>query len=471
MTLGSLPWRYACASLLALGLTACGGGGGGSAVPTAQLRAIHASADAPKVDILVNGSAALTAVAYKTVSAFLNPPSGVDRIQINPTGSTSSVIDTKVTLSPGHQYTAVALGSVSSSAPAGESLQLALVDDPGNAPATGNVKLRVVHGAPGVPGVDIYVSDPTAALPATPTVAALSFAGIAPAAGSQALQVPAGQYRIRITPAGQPASIAFDSGPLTLAAGSDLLLTAIPAVASAAPIELLAAVAGASSFEIPDVRAAVRVGHFSPNTPAVDVHLHAPSVALSASNLVAPDLMFPMNTSYLPVPADSYRASVALAASETEVIGLDAAPTAGQNLSVFAIGLLQGSGAQALRLAAYPDDRVPAPGMAKVRVIHLSPDAPAVDVVTLINGQPAARLVQNLSFPNATATSLLVPPGSYTLGVVPTGASAPVLPSSAGTTVSLSAGEVVTIAAVGCLATTGACAGGQPFQLVVLSDN
>jgi hypothetical protein len=133
---------------------------------------------------------------------------------------------------------------------------------------------------------------------------------------------------------------------------------------------------------------------------------------------------------------------------------------------VFAIGLLGGTGAQALRLAAFADSRAPVAGKAKVRVIHLSPDAPAVDVVVLVNGAIAARPVTNLSFPNATATSLELDAGTYTLAVVPTGATTPILPTAAGVPVTLAAGDVKTVVAIGALAAPGA----QPFQFKVLDD-
>ena len=94
-----------------------------------------------------------------------------------------------------------------------------------------------------------------------------------------------------------------------------------------------------------------------------------------------------------------------------------------RTLMLPAIGLLGASGAQALRLAAYADDRTPVAGQAKVRVIHLSPDAPAVDVVVLNGAAIAARPVQNLAFPNATVSPLVLAPGSYTLGVTATGSS------------------------------------------------
>jgi hypothetical protein len=47
-----------------------------------------------------------------------------------------------------------------------------------------------------------------------------------------------------------------------------------------------------------------------------------------------------------------------------------------------------------------------------------------------------------------------------------------VLPTAAGVTANVTAGQVLTIAAVGCLnTTTGACTGGRPFAFQVLTDN
>jgi hypothetical protein len=66
-----------------------------------------------------------------------------------------------------------------------------LIDDAGTAPAAGQAKVRVVHGAPAVPNVDIFVTAPNDALPATPTIANLAFAGQAPAAGSARGAAPA----------------------------------------------------------------------------------------------------------------------------------------------------------------------------------------------------------------------------------------------------------------------------------------
>lgn len=445
------------------------GGDDNDVVPTAtqaQLRAVHASADTPLVDVYINGGRALQNVAFGSASAFSGVAAGNTQIQVTLAGQPASTapINVAVPLAAGRDYSAIAIGSGSTGP---TRLQAVLVDDAGTAPAAGQVKLRVVHGAPAVPAVDIFVTAPGAALPATPTIAALSFSQQAPAAAAAALSVPAGSYQIRARVTGQTA-IAYDSGTVALAAGSDIVLVAVAETAvSLSPIQLLLVPKGGSAALAKDARAALRVAHFSPNVPAVDVFLKAPGVANSASNRVLSGVTFPTDSGFLDLLAATYDASVALAGTLTGVIDLNGAALArGTSTSVFAIGLLNGAGNQALRLAAYPDNRSPVAGKAKVRVIHLSPDAPAVDVVVLASGAIAARPVTNIAFPNATATPLELDPGTYTLAVVPTGLAAPILPTAAGVTVTLAAGDVKTIVAIGALATAGA----QPFQLKVLDD-
>lgn len=451
----------------AAALTACGSDDVAQVLPaTTQLRAIHASADTPAVDVYVNGVRALGGVTFGQASGFNTIPAGSTRVQVTPAGQPASAapIDVQATLAERRDTTAIAVGSGASGA---TRLQAVVIDDDGAAPPSGQVKVRVVHGAPSVPAVNVFVTAPDAALPSSPTIPNLSFAQQAPAAGQAALQVPAGNYRIRIAVAGQSA-VAFDSGTLALAAGSDIVVVAVPdAGPSLSPVQLLVAPKGGSAAFARDARAAVRVAHFAPNVPAVDVFLKAPGAANSAANRALTGVTFPNDSGFINVASGTYDAAVSLSGSLASVLELNGAALArGTSTSVFAIGLLNGTGNQALRLAGYADDRAPVAGKAKVRVIHLSPDAPAVDVVVLSGTTIAARPVTNLAFPNATTTSLQLDPGTYTLAVVPTGASTPVLPSAAGVPVTLAAGDVKTIVAIGAL-------GGAPlppFTFKVLDD-
>jgi hypothetical protein len=461
--------RLAAATVATALLAACGGD---DETPTTRLRAIHASADAPAVDVLFGVQAVAAGAQFKQAGAYTSVAAGSSTLRVNLAGTSTTALSAPLGLAANRAYSAIVVGSAAPSAPAGQALAPVLIDDDGAAPASGSVKVRVVHGAPAVPAVDIYVTAPGATLPASPTISALAYRSAAPASGSAALQIPGGDYQIRATVAGQPTAIAFDSGKVSLGAGGDLLIVAVPAASAISPVSLLVAPAAGAAFEIKDTRAALRVAHFAPNVPAVDVFLKAPGEANSAANRALSGVTFPADSGFLNVASGTYDASVALAGTLAGVLDLNgAALAAGSSTSVFAIGLLNGSGDQALRLAAFADDRAAVAGKAKVRVLHLAPDAPAVDVVVLSGGTIAARPVTNLAFPNATPQALELDPGSYTVAVVPTGASTPVLPTAAGATLQLNAGDVISVAAVGCLNTsTGACAGGAAFQFKVLND-
>jgi Domain of unknown function (DUF4397) len=454
---------------LPLTLIACGSGDHPAA--TTSLKAIHASSDTGAVDIRVNNAIAVSGATFKQASGFLSIPAGQTRVQVNAAGSATSAIDATVPLAANRDTTVLAIGNSAAAPGSPSALRALVIDDAGNTPAAGNVKLRVVHAAPAVPAVDIFVTAPTAALPSTATIPALAYATAAPASGSNALEVPGGSYRVRARAVGST-DIAFDSGPITLPANGDLLIAAIPNTTTASPISLLVAPKGAAVFEILDQRARVRVGHFSPDTPAVDAFLSAPGATLSAANRVATSATFPVATNYQGVEPASYVASAALAGTTSAVITLPATLNARDSVSVFAVGLLNGAGAQALQLTAFVDDLLPpAAGQAKVRVLHLAPDAPAVDLVTVGAGgaiSTVAAATNNLTFPNASGGYLSLPAGAVTVAVVPTGTNTPVLPTAAGVTLNLVAGRTYTVAATGCL--TPANCGGNAFAFTVLTD-
>lgn len=96
-----------------------------------------------------------------------------------------------------------------------------------------------------------------------------------------------------------------------------------------------------------------------------------------------------------------------------------------------------------LLLGCSSDDPVgPSAAQAEIRVAHLSPDAPAVDVWV-----DNARTLTNVPF-KAVSDYLLVPAGSHRIQVTPTGATAPVVIDA---TVTLSGDTSYTVAATGLL--------------------
>jgi hypothetical protein len=191
---------------------------------TAQLRVVHASPDAPNVDVLVDNAAALTNVAYKGASNYLPVPSGSRNLKVRATGTTTVVIDQTATLNQSTAYTVLATGRVASIAP------LLLTDDQAS-PAAGNIRLRLVHASPTAGNVDIYVTATTADITtATPTLANVAFR-----AASNYLEAPAGTYRVRITPAGTK-TVAIDVNNVALTAGQVRTAVAVDAPGGGAPL-------------------------------------------------------------------------------------------------------------------------------------------------------------------------------------------------------------------------------------------
>ena len=194
---------------------------------TAELRVVHASPDAPNVDVLVDNTAALTNVAYRAASTYLQVPSGSRNLKVRATGTTTVVIDQTATLNQGSAYTVIATGRVASIAP------LVLTDDQ-TSPAAGNVRLRLVHASPAAGNVDIYVNAPTADITtATPTLANVAFR-----VASNYLEVPAGTYRVRITPAGTK-TVAIDVNNVALTAGQVRTAVAVDAPGGGAPLSAI----------------------------------------------------------------------------------------------------------------------------------------------------------------------------------------------------------------------------------------
>jgi hypothetical protein len=153
--------------------------------------------------------------------------------------------------------------------------------------------------------------------------------------------------------------------------------------------------------------AKVRVGHFSPDAPAVDVYANG--------GAILEDVPFGVLSDYLEVPGGTYTIEVVAAGADPAdgaVIGpVDLEFAAGTMTTVAATNALASIEAQVLADEPNPQD-----GIAQVRVVHFSADAPAVDVA-LDGGDVVAG---DLAYPNA-AGYLDLPEGEYDLEIRPTG--------------------------------------------------
>lgn len=152
--------------------------------------------------------------------------------------------------------------------------------------------------------------------------------------------------------------------------------------------------------------ACINVLHLSPDAPAVDVLLNG-EVALS-------NVAFGEFSGWVNVPAGEHHVQVVPTGEGADMAVIDAMVTveAGAAYHIAAAGLVADIAPQIyqVNLSGLDDET------ARVRVIHTSPDAPAVDIA--VAGGDV--LIENLAFPDAS-DALEVPAGTYDLEVRPTG--------------------------------------------------
>jgi hypothetical protein len=387
-----------------------------------RVRVAHLSPDAPNVDVYVNGNKTLSNVPFKAVSDYLSVPAGEYRFEVRAAGSaanSAAVIDAKATLESGKDYTVAATNLLASIKP------LVLTDD-NAAPAAGKAKVKVVHASPDAPAVDVAVKGGPV------LVSNLAFGN-----ASQTLTVDAATYDLEVRAAGT-STVALALNGTKLDAGKVYTVFAADRLAKITAVAT--AVDGVQVTTPPPApNSRVRVAHLSPDAPNVDVYVN--------STKTLSNVPFKAVSDYLSVPAGEYRFEVrpaGAAASSPAVIDAKATLESGKDYTVAAINLL----ASIKPLVLVDDNAAPASGQAKVKVVHGSPDAPAVDIA--VKGGPV--LVSNLAFGNASQT-LSVPAGSYDLEVRAAGTSTVALALN-GT--KLDAGKVYTVFAADRLANISA---------------
>ena len=264
------------------------------------------------------------------------------------------------------------------------SVMLAL---PAVAVAQDSAKVRVLHGVGDAPAVDVYAARDK-------IVDGLAFGEI-----TDYLTVPADTYRIRVLPAGEPlkgtepvidAKLTFDGGTMSTVAATGSLAELVPQVVLDDP---------APTVE----NAQIRVSHLA-LAPEVDI-------AVKDGDVVISGLAYPDNSGYLDVPPGTYTFEVRPAGTEdvvTEVGPIDLA--AGTSYTASAVGDLdEGS------FTVVPSVDASIPTTAQIRVLHGSPDAPAVDVV--VDG---VRVFGNIPF-GQSSPYLTVPVGLNSIAIVPAG--------------------------------------------------
>ncbi len=233
-----------------------------------------------------------------------------------------------------------------------------------------------------------------------------------------------------------PLMVALLAAPLVLTGCSkDADNPLSPQSSSASSVAAMKA-RGAEDFGSRSRWARVMFVHASPDAPAVDIRV--------GSNKIARNVEFPTNTRYVSLRPGERRVRVNVAGTSTTVIDAEVELQRRRNYTVFAANQV----ANLEPLVLQDDLSRPASGMAHIRFVHLSPNAPAVDVA--VQGGPV--VFGNKAFKEYTAFTP-VPAGNYDLEVRVAGTSTVALPLPG---IQLREGRIYTVFAKGLLGGTGA---------------
>ena len=343
-----------------------------------ELRVIHASPDAPAVNVNVKGrinNLTISELDYATSSGYEDVAPGRRTITVDaitPEGELEVIKVKNFQFKADERYNVLAVGDTADIEP------LVVAENEAD-PADNEVSLTIVHASPDAPEVDVYVVGPGTDISPMGVMPTFTFDFKDDAVTPP--PVPAGSYDIYVTLAGTK-TVAYDILDVSLApfAGQKVLLAAVSTTTAttkeASPIKLLAATDDAQLTLLDkDTQAGARVVHLSPDadvaaTGPVEVVANSADLGVSGLELIdafsytqvaPPDggigLPLSMDGSYIQVPpADDFIFNVNIDNGGNVFNSGEVALAAGSEATVIAAGLVTRTPAlvcccQAMRIA------------------------------------------------------------------------------------------------------------------------
>jgi hypothetical protein len=407
------------------------------------------SPNAPNVDVYVDGDAVLEDVPFGAVSQYLEVPAGDRQVEITAAGDPdASVFSGPVPVAADTDYTVAATGEVGDSAD--QAFEPLVLEDDNSSPGSDTARVRLVHASPDAPAVDVTLASSGDAV----------FDGVAYGTAST-VEVPAGEYTLQVR--GDTDSndgdvvaefdVSLDGGQVYTAFAAGYLSPDDEPADT--PFDLLVAqdTAGTGGGGT----ANVRVAHVSPNAPNVDVYVDGAAVL--------EDVPFGAVSGYLELAAGTHTVEITAAGDpDTSVFEGDVPVEADTDYTIAATGEVGDMTDRQFEPVLLEDDNSdPGSDTARLRAVHASPDAPAVDITVASTGDALFDGVEYGQF-----GYVQVPANDYTVQIRgdTEGDDGDVV---AEFDVSLSGGQVYTAFAAGYLSPDDEPAD-TPFDLVVAQD-
>ena len=427
----------------------------------AIVRVIHASADAPAVDVYAKGSdkPLVTGLTYGQTSGWLEVPPAAYEFELRaaPSRPTDPIAykTASLTIPAGAKISAVAAGLLGAQDSDSAFRVVPVVEGFGPA-VVGSARLRVVHAGSDAPSVDLDVGNDD---PTKPEITSLArFADT----GAEGVALPAGKALAVGIAAGGARVTAFTTPKLP--EGANVLVIATGLLGKLARqrdgFALLAVgPSGSIGFVKQDPR--VYALHASPDAPRVDAFVGNAEIV---DNLGFGELSKPIQVPPGAYAIDLYAHASGSARPASEPAATSTTPTleAGERYLTIATGFLSGSGGKPIRLESYREGFALDTGKAQLRAIHSSPDATEVDIGLASTAKIDPVLFAGLAFGKASADEGLgASAGHLPIGITPAGYNATLV---ARFTLPAASAQRAFVVAAGALTVRP----GQSFRLLVV---
>jgi hypothetical protein len=382
----------------------------------AWLRIVHASSDAPAVDIWAGGAPLATGLTYGAASEWLvlDPASYDVEIKASPSDADDPAVykTGPFAVEEGDKVSAIAAGLLGSTTDASKFRVLSVREDFSPA-GSGSAIARVVHAAPDAPtvGIDLHNDDPSA-----PEISNIDRFTDTAAAGfvlssGQKLQIGVAASGTRVT--------AFTTPELP--EGAELLIIATGLVASK-PGEgdgfSLLAVGPTGSLGFIRQNPFIYALHAGPDAPAVDLYSDKTMLTSISFGQLGGPLQVPPGDFAIDFRPAGTDPSAAPAVS-AKASGLEP----GREYLSIATGFLGSTGSDGFQLLSFANGFPREAADPLIRMVHGAPDAPAVDI-GILNAEKVVNpvLVKNVSFGQAAdPAGMNMGTNTIPVGVTPAG--------------------------------------------------